>query len=105
MTIFRHKHINTADHDLVKLVAGGDASAFEELVKRHENAILNLAFRFLGDPAEAKDIAQESFIRICQNAASYKPTFQSEIKVDAVNRLNSIADGKIFFDFADYRSL
>lgn len=41
-----------------------------------ERAALNLAFRFIGDRDEAKDIAQETFIRIYQNAYSYKPSAQ-----------------------------
>ena len=75
-SVFSKAYINTADHRLIELVAEGYPSAFEELIKRYEKAILNLAFRFLGDAEEAKDITQETFIRIYQNAASYKPSAQ-----------------------------
>ncbi len=38
--------------------------AFHELVKRYTPAIYNLAYRFTGDPAEAEDIVQETFLRV-----------------------------------------
>ena len=54
-------------------VAEGDDSAFEILVNRHQTSVLNLTYRFIGDRAQAKDLAQEVFIRVWQNAKSYEP--------------------------------
>lgn len=41
----------------------GDSAAFGELVEAYQNAVFNLCLRMLGDPYEAEDAAQESFIR------------------------------------------
>ena len=60
--------------DLMARVAEGDNYAFEALVKRHQAAVLNLIFRFIGDRAKAEDLSQEVFIRVWQAASRYKPT-------------------------------
>ena len=53
--------------------AEGDESAFEILVNRHQAPILNLIYRYLGDRTQAKDLAQEVFVRVWQAAKTYKP--------------------------------
>ena len=59
--------------DLMARIAKGDADAFETLVNRHQTSILNLIYRFIGDRTQAKDLAQEVFIRVWQSAKSYEP--------------------------------
>ena len=41
----------------------GDQAAFGNLVEMYQDAVFNLCFRMLGDPYEAEDAAQESFLR------------------------------------------
>ncbi len=53
-----------ADEILVKHSKNGDTDAFELLVKRYENKVYNLAYRFLGNHVDAYDIAQETFIKL-----------------------------------------
>jgi RNA polymerase sigma-70 factor (ECF subfamily) len=62
-----------SSEDLMAKIAKGDEGAFEILVNRHQTAILNLIHRFIGDRAQAKDLAQEVFIRVWQSAKSYEP--------------------------------
>src|SRR4030043_2366462 len=59
--------------DLMARIAEGDEDAFEILVNRHQVSILNLIYRFIGDRTQAKDLAQEVFIRVWQSAKSYEP--------------------------------
>jgi RNA polymerase sigma-70 factor, ECF subfamily len=54
-------------------IAKGDDDAFEILVNRHQTSVLNLIYRFIGDRTQARDLAQEVFIRVWQAAKSYKP--------------------------------
>ncbi len=49
----------------------GDQTAFGELVKLHQNAVYNLAYRILGNRAEAEDAAQETFLRAYANLDRY----------------------------------
>jgi RNA polymerase sigma-70 factor (ECF subfamily) len=62
-----------SSEELMARIAEGDNSAFEILVHRHQTSILNLVYRFIGDRTQAKDLAQEVFIRVWQAAKTYKP--------------------------------
>jgi RNA polymerase sigma factor (sigma-70 family) len=55
------------DERLAALAAGGDAGAFEVLVRRHQGALVNFAFRMLGDRDEAADAAQQTFVQVYLN--------------------------------------
>jgi len=48
---------------LIRHAANGDASAWEPLVLAHQQAVFRLAYLLLGDPDDAEDIAQETFLR------------------------------------------
>jgi RNA polymerase sigma-70 factor (ECF subfamily) len=62
-----------SSEDLMARIAEGDESAFETLVHRHQTSVLNLVYRFIGDRTQAKDLAQEVFIRVWQAAKTYRP--------------------------------
>lgn len=49
------------DADLVRQVVRGDDDAFRPLVARYEQRVYILAISWLGDPAEAQDVTQETF--------------------------------------------
>lgn len=66
------KEIN--DEQLMLAVGKGDLNAFNEIVRRHQRSAWSVAYRFLGDSAEAEDIAQEAFLRVLTAAPRYKPT-------------------------------
>ena len=51
------------DQDLIDAALGGDKDSFGTLVKRHWRMAVALALTQVEDPAQAEDIAQESFIR------------------------------------------
>jgi RNA polymerase sigma-70 factor (ECF subfamily) len=50
-----------------------DDGAFTQLVEAYQRPVFNLCYRMLGDPAEAEDAAQETFIRAYTRLASYDP--------------------------------
>lgn len=51
-----------ADESLVQRFQEGNAGAFEELVSRHSARVYNLCLRILGDPEEAADASQDTFV-------------------------------------------
>jgi RNA polymerase sigma-70 factor (ECF subfamily) len=51
----------------------GDRTAFGHLVRAYERPVYNLTYRMLGDPAEAEDAAQETFLRAFNKLATYQP--------------------------------
>jgi len=59
--------------ELMARIAEGDEDAFEILINRHQTSVLNLVYRFIGDRTQAKDLAQEVFIRVWQAAKTYRP--------------------------------
>lgn len=49
--------------DLIARARTGDDAAWETLTRQHQEAVFRLAYLILGDPADADDVAQETFIR------------------------------------------
>jgi len=70
---FGRRFSETTDGDLVARAAEGDEGAFEELLRRHQDAVYRFALRFLGDAYEAEDVTQEVFMRLFQTAKRYRP--------------------------------
>lgn len=52
----------------------GDREAVNRLVVAFQDAVHNLCYRMLGDPGEAEDVAQETFIRMYTRIRSYDPS-------------------------------
>lgn len=63
-----------ADEELMELVAGNDADAFEVILERHADAAFSLAYRICGRRSLAEDIAQEAFLSIWRSGARYDRT-------------------------------
>ena len=53
-----------SDEELIWQCRQGDGRAWEQLVQRHQDRILNLAYQFIGNREEAQDLAQEIFVRL-----------------------------------------
>lgn len=62
------------DEQLMERTAGGDMDAFEDLVRRHQNTAVSVAYRFLGDRTLAEDLAQDAFLKILAAAPRYEAT-------------------------------
>ena len=60
------------DDLLVKSSRDGDLKAFDELVKRYEIKVYNIAYRFTGNHADASDLAQDAFIRAYRALPSFR---------------------------------
>jgi RNA polymerase sigma-70 factor (ECF subfamily) len=51
------------DQELVQRVQQGDKSAFDLLVIKYQHKIVHLVNRYVKDPSEAQDVAQDTFIK------------------------------------------
>lgn len=60
------------DDELMKGVCQGDIAAFTELFNRYKLDVVNFIYRQCGDYVKSEDITQECFLRIYNNARSYK---------------------------------
>ncbi|WP_375338902.1 RNA polymerase sigma factor RpoE [Candidatus Berkiella cookevillensis] len=54
---------DTLEKELIESAQNGDRQAFDLLVERYQFKIIKLVNRYVRDPVEAMDIAQESFIK------------------------------------------
>ena len=50
------------DGVLIERSRNGELDAFEQIVRRYENKVYNIAYRFLGNHSDASDLAQEVFL-------------------------------------------
>lgn len=80
--------VETDDEQLlVTHSRNGDHAAFEALIKSHQTMIHALTFRMTGSTADARDLAQETFVRAYQQLDSFHGTskFSSWLYRIAVN--------------------
>lgn len=62
----------SSDKQLVARVQKGDRRAFDLLVIKYQKRIIALSYRFVNDPMEAQDIAQEAFIKAFRAAPGFR---------------------------------
>jgi RNA polymerase sigma-70 factor (ECF subfamily) len=60
------------DHALVRDAQAGDRLAFEELVRRYDREVLRLALNLVHRSEDARDIYQESFLRVYRNLHRFR---------------------------------
>jgi RNA polymerase sigma-70 factor (ECF subfamily) len=56
----------------VARVKGGDVDAFEELINRHSRRVFRTLVGILGDPDEARDAMQETFLKAFQHLGGFQ---------------------------------
>jgi RNA polymerase sigma-70 factor, ECF subfamily len=52
---------------------GGEARAFEALVRRHRAPVFNFILRYTGQRARAEDLLQETWLKVVRSAGEYEP--------------------------------
>lgn len=65
------KYKELSDEELVQLVKVGNVEPFDELVRRHEVKIHNLCYKMLKNYDDAKDMAQETFLKAYRNIKNF----------------------------------
>ncbi len=59
------------EKDLIRSARGGDQRAFARLVDRKRDRAFRVAFHIVGDEDDAKDIAQQAFVRLWYALAGF----------------------------------
>jgi len=57
---------------LIRAAQGGDADAFEQLVRSYDQSVLRLAMNLLRSPEDARDVYQEAFLRVYRNLHAFR---------------------------------
>ncbi len=61
------------DLPLVRALQAGDQNALEELIRRYQEALFRFIYRYTGDEETARDLLQETFVRLYLNVGRFKP--------------------------------
>jgi len=82
-----HKSGEAPDDTLIEQVLGGDQSAFEILVTRHNRRVFSIARHFFRSPETVEDIVQETFAKAFFSLSTYRrgATFEQWLAKIAVN--------------------
>lgn len=62
------------DVKLMLALKAGDRKAFDSLLDKYEKQIINYIYRFTGSKEDAKDLAQDTFVKVYNAAANYNPS-------------------------------
>jgi RNA polymerase sigma-70 factor (ECF subfamily) len=96
--LFRHSSVigsrsEEPDRALVRRCLEGEPRCFELLVERYQKVLYNVAFRMLGDPEDALDVAQTALLKAYEKLADYDPRhkFFSWVYRIAVNESLNVA--------------
>ena len=88
----------------VEQVLAGNVDAFENIVRRWQGPLVNLAYRFCRDRGRAEDMAQEAFLRAYRNLGGWRKdaTFSTWLFALATNlyrsELRRIPSGAVSMD-------
>lgn len=63
---------NADDRALISAFVGGRREAFDVIVKRHQRAVYQLCYRFVGNHEDAADLAQDVFVRAFKGLQNFK---------------------------------
>ncbi|MBI4412990.1 MAG: sigma-70 family RNA polymerase sigma factor [candidate division NC10 bacterium] len=72
----REVGVEPSDEALLRQIQTGDARAFETLVRRHQDRVFSVAYRMLGDAADAEEAASAAFLKVFQRAGTYDPRWK-----------------------------
>ena len=102
------------DADIISRCKAGDKAAFRSVVQNCQGMVYSLSLKMLADVEDAKDVVQDTFIKVWQNMGSYDDrysfntwvyTIASRLCLDRLRKVRPIgpdrADERIFETVAD----
>jgi RNA polymerase sigma-70 factor (ECF subfamily) len=58
---------------LISRARGGDLTAFDQIIVGHQQRVIGMAWRMLGNREDARDAAQETFLRVYKHLNKFDP--------------------------------
>lgn len=96
------------DAALMSLFANGDPAALEFLYDRHRRALYSFALRIMGDPRDAEEVMQDTFLQLWQKSWQFDPARGSLLawlltitRHRAISRIRGRRDGRRESQFED----
>ena len=62
----------TSERRAIALAQGGDQAAFEYLYKAYSKRVYSICLRMIGNPAEAEDLTQQTFLQLFRKIATFR---------------------------------
>ena len=88
------------DRALIKKAIAGDHDSFEALVRKYQGRVFTMAYRMLGNRADAEDMAQEIFLKAYRGLPQFegRSTFSTWLYSIATHHcLNQLASRRRWF--------
>jgi len=84
------------DAELVERCRGGQRPAFDELIRRYEKPVFNVALRMLRHAEDARDVTQIAFMKAFEHLQGYDSNYRffSWIYRIAINEAIDLRDGR-----------
>lgn len=94
-----------SDKDLVECAVKGDKNCLEQLVKRHQAWIYNIALKMIWDPADAEDVTQETLIKIVTKLSTFRgdSSFRTWAYRIVANHVINMKKRKKEFEYTSFR--
>jgi RNA polymerase sigma-70 factor (ECF subfamily) len=88
------KALPVPDDELVRRAQAGKTEAFEELVRRYERRVYNITYRMMGNPEDASEALQDTFLRAYRfiNKFQFKSKFYTWVAQVAGGHVAGRAD-------------
>ena len=78
--------VDESDERLMLRFRGGDARAFEALVRRHRTPLFSFLLRLTGDRGRAEDLCQDAFLRAVRASGEWEPRARVQTWLYAIAR-------------------
>ena len=78
--------VDESDERLMHRFQGGDARAFEVLVRRHRTPLFSFLVRLTGDRGRAEDLCQEAFLKVVRASGDWEPRARVQTWLYAIAR-------------------
>ncbi|MEO8666487.1 MAG: RNA polymerase sigma factor [Ignavibacteria bacterium] len=103
---FIEKNDSTStDKTLIESAVKGEKKSLEQLVKRHQAWIYNIALKMVWDPADAQDITQEALIKIVTKLSTFRceSSFRTWAYRIVANHVINMKKRKMEFEYTSFR--
>ena len=81
-----------SDEKLILRFQEGDINAYNELVKRYKDRLLNFVFRYFNNVEQAEDVVQDTLIKLYTNASYYKNVAKFSTWIFTIAKNNALTE-------------
>jgi RNA polymerase sigma-70 factor (ECF subfamily) len=81
-----------SDEKLILRFQEGDINAYNELVKRYKNRLLNFVFRYFNNREQAEDVVQDTLIKLYTHASYYKNIAKFSTWIFTIAKNNALTE-------------